>query len=310
MSAHAISLYLLSILFLGNVLLTPAFAARYPLDTRSDLVGDIRYEDLKGSWNASRIAQKFGLGINAIRQANPELSQMRQSKKLSLLIPDQHILPVVRDGIVVNLSEYRLYYFSSTGEVYTYPVAIGAEQSPSPITETYVVSKIEKPTWYPSSETRAHYLQTKGIELPWEVPAGPGNPLGPYAIKLSLPGYFLHGTNQQWGIGVSISSGCIRLYNRDIAELTFAVPNGTPTHFIRQPIKLGQQGSRLFVEVHTNGKQYSKRMLETAIIRELIAYEKIHGAFTINMGALDDVTSNPLGIPQAIGIYKKVNTRT
>lgn len=39
--------------------------------------------------------------------------------------------------------------------------------------------------------------------------------------------YRIHGTNEQWSIGKSMSSGCIRMMNQDIIDLFRRVPTGT-----------------------------------------------------------------------------------
>ncbi|HKK00571.1 MAG TPA: L,D-transpeptidase family protein, partial [Desulfuromonadales bacterium] len=44
--------------------------------------------------------------------------------------------------------------------------------------------------------------------------------------------------------------GCIRLYPKDIKDLFYHAPNGTPVRIIYQPIKVGRSGETLYVEVH------------------------------------------------------------
>ena len=48
---------------------------------------------------------------------------------------------------------------------------------------------------------------------------GPGNPLGARALYLGNTLYRIHGTNQPSTIGQTVSSGCIRLTNDDVADL-------------------------------------------------------------------------------------------
>lgn len=57
--------------------------------------------------------------------------------------------------------------------------------------------------------------------MPAVVPAGPDNPMGHHAIRLAAYGgvYLLHGTNADFGIGMRVSSGCIRLRDDDIKTL-------------------------------------------------------------------------------------------
>jgi lipoprotein-anchoring transpeptidase ErfK/SrfK len=52
---------------------------------------------------------------------------------------------------------------------------------------------------------------------------GPVNPLGARALYLWQGNkdtlYRIHGTNEPWTIGQNVSSGCIRLTNKDIVDL-------------------------------------------------------------------------------------------
>jgi L,D-transpeptidase YcfS len=92
-----------------------------------------------------------------------------------------------------------------------------------------------------------------GIELPAVVPAGPDNPMGHHAIRLAAYGgvYLLHGTNADFGIGMRVSSGCIRLRDNDIKTLFNKITPGTRVNIINTPIKASVEpnGSRL-VEIH------------------------------------------------------------
>lgn len=92
-----------------------------------------------------------------------------------------------------------------------------------------------------------------GIDLPAVVPAGPNNPMGHHAIRLAAYGgvYLLHGTNADFGIGMRVSSGCIRLRDADIKSLYNKITPGTKVNIINEPIKVSVEpnGTRL-VEVH------------------------------------------------------------
>jgi len=48
---------------------------------------------------------------------------------------------------------------------------------------------------------------------------GPDNPLGARALYIGTTLYRIHGTNQPWSIGQSVSSGCIRLMNEEVIDL-------------------------------------------------------------------------------------------
>lgn len=77
--------------------------------------------------------------------------------------------------------------------------------------------------------------------------------MGHHAIRLAAYGgvYLLHGTNADFGIGMRVSSGCIRLRDDDIKTLFSQVTPGTKVNIINTPIKVSAEpnGARL-VEVH------------------------------------------------------------
>ncbi len=89
-----------------------------------------------------------------------------------------------------------------------------------------------------------------GNPLPAVVPAGPDNPMGLYALYIGRL-YAIHGTNANFGIGLRVSHGCVRLRNDDIKFLFENVPVGTRVQFIDEPVKATTEpdGSR-YIEVH------------------------------------------------------------
>jgi lipoprotein-anchoring transpeptidase ErfK/SrfK len=66
--------------------------------------------------------------------------------------------------------------------------------------------------------------------LPDVIKGGtPQNPMGVAALVLSGDGqYAIHGTNRPESVGRFVSYGCIRMHNRDIADLYDRVSFGTP----------------------------------------------------------------------------------
>ena len=52
---------------------------------------------------------------------------------------------------------------------------------------------------------------------------GPDNPLGARALYLYRGDrdtvFRIHGTNEPWSIGLNVSSGCIRMLNKDVVDL-------------------------------------------------------------------------------------------
>lgn len=197
-------------------------------------------------------AAQYGQGLSNMLEANPDVDVFLSTSGSTLVVPQQLILPAtVRQGIVVNVAEMRLYYYpqdSNTVEVL--PIGIGQAGRETPRNwVTTVQRKQEAPSWTPTANTRREYAK-RGETLPAFVPAGPDNPMGLYAIYIGKL-YAIHGTNANFGIGLRVSQGCIRLRNDDIKYLFDNVPFGTRVQIIDQPIKMTAEpdGSR-WVEVH------------------------------------------------------------
>ncbi len=235
-----------------------ANATSWPLPANgSRLVGTNAFHQVADNGGSlEEIAKKYNVGFLALMQANPGVDAYVPRPHNILTIPHQTILPdTPREGIVLNLAELRLYYYpQGENRVVIFPIGIGqmGGDTLTPTMVTKVSQKRANPTWTPTANIRARY-KAEGIELPAVVPAGPDNPMGHHAIRLAAYGgvYLLHGTNADFGIGMRVSSGCIRLRDGDIKWLFNAVPLGTPVRIINEPVKatIEPDGSR-WVEVH------------------------------------------------------------
>lgn len=197
-------------------------------------------------------AAQYGQGLSNMLEANPGVDPFLPKSGTRLTIPQQLILPdTVREGIVVNVAEMRLYYYPPGGNtVEVLPIGIGQAGRETPRNwVTTVERKQVGPTWSPTPNTRRAYA-AEGKTLPAFVPAGPDNPMGLYAIYIGRL-YAIHGTNSNFGIGLRVSQGCIRLRNDDIKYLFDHVPVGTRVQLIDRPVKVTTEpdGSR-WVEVH------------------------------------------------------------
>lgn len=197
-------------------------------------------------------AAQYGQGLSNMLEANPGVDPFLPKSGTRLVIPQQLILPdTVREGIIVNAAEMRLYYYPPGGNtVEVLPIGIGQAGRETPRNwVTAVERKQEGPTWSPTPNTRRAYA-AEGKTLPAFVPAGPDNPMGLYAIYIGRL-YAIHGTNSNFGIGLRVSQGCIRLRNNDIKYLFDNVPVGTRVQLIDRPVKSTTEpdGSR-WVEVH------------------------------------------------------------
>lgn len=236
----------------------PARAYTWPLPPAgSRLVGENKFhvvENDGGSLEA--IAKKYNVGFLALLQANPGVDPYVPRAGSVLTIPLQTLLPdAPREGLVINLAELRLYYYPpGKKEVTVYPIGIGqlGGDTLTPTMVTTVSDKRANPTWTPTANIRARY-KAQGIDLPAVVPAGPDNPMGHHAIRLAAYGgvYLLHGTNADFGIGMRVSSGCIRLRDGDIETLFRVITPGTKVNILNTPIKVSEEpGGKRLVEIH------------------------------------------------------------
>ncbi|MEA9444615.1 L,D-transpeptidase family protein [Candidatus Fukatsuia symbiotica] len=200
------------------------------------------------------IAAKYQIGLLAMLEANPNTDPYLPEPKSQLIIPSQMLLPdTPHQGIIINLAELRLYYYPpDEKKVMVYPIGIGQRGRSTPIMITSVSQKIPNPTWTPTANIRKRYL-AEGKTLPAVVPAGAKNPMGLFALRLAdgRGEYLIHGTNANFGIGLRVSSGCIRLRPNDIEALFHTVSEGTRVQIINQPIKFSiEPDSKRYIEVH------------------------------------------------------------
>ncbi len=232
-----------------------AFAVVYPLPAaNSRLIG----ENLEitvpedSTLPLEHFAAQFQMGLSNIMEANPDADVYLPVPGSKMVIPHQLILPdAPREGIVINSAEMRLYYYPKGSKtVVVLPIGIGELGKDTPINwTTSVQRKKAGPTWTPTAKMHAEYA-ARGETLKTVFPAGPDNPMGLYALYIGNL-YAIHGTNANFGIGLRVSHGCVRLRADDIKYLFNNVPVGTRVQFINEPVKatVEPDGSR-YVEVH------------------------------------------------------------
>ena len=218
---------------------------------RDQVIGSIESQVLRYEDTLAKVARSAGVGLLGVQDLNPDVDPWLPGEGTEVRLPTSFILPDVPfEGMVINLSERRLYYFDVERErLLVYPIGIGSDQASTPLGVTKTVLRIKDPSWTPPESVRAERLAA-GQVLPGVVPPGPNNPLGEYAIQLGWPGYFIHGTNQPIGVGGLVSHGCIRLYPDHIEELATSVPNGTDVRVVAQPYKVGWRNGLLYLEAH------------------------------------------------------------
>ncbi|MBP1993315.1 L,D-transpeptidase [Paenibacillus eucommiae] len=101
--------------------------------------------------------------------------------------------------IEVDLGDHKLKLYQNGNLTKTYPVAVGKMTTNTPAGTYTIINKAPDP----------------------------GGPFGAFWMGLSRKHYGIHGTNEPWSIGKSVSHGCIRMNNKDVLELAELVPIGT-----------------------------------------------------------------------------------
>ena len=141
---------------------------------------------------------------------------------------------VVRSGwtpgdIHVDPGLHYIYLIEPGETAIRYGCAIGEEEQY--VSGTFEIQRrVEWPSWTPTANMIRREPEKYG-QYADGVPGGPDNPLGARALYLYKNGrdsmLRIHGTPQPWSIGMSVSSGCIRMVNEHVIDLYDRVPNGT-----------------------------------------------------------------------------------
>ncbi|MBI5612477.1 MAG: L,D-transpeptidase family protein [Gammaproteobacteria bacterium] len=270
-----------------------------------DVVGEIQTVVANEDDSLSDIARRFHIGYEEIVRANPDVDPWLPRAGTVVTVPTQYILPASpRTGIVLNVSELRLYYYppaaAGARTVVTHPVSVGDMDWSTPLGLTQVAAKVARPTWYPPKSIRAEHA-ADGDPLPAAVPPGPDNPLGEYALRLGFDGYLIHGTNKPNGIGMRVTHGCVRLYPEDIEALFRSVPVGTPVRIVDQPYKAGWRDGVLLLESHppfADSKQASPNNLTPAVQAILAATGK--KSIPVDWARALDAAGAARGIPEPV----------
>lgn len=127
-------------------------------------------------------------------------------------------------SIIIDTSQRFLYFVQENNTAVRYGVGVGRAGFEWKGTAK-IRRKTEWPSWHPPAAMRR-----RQPELPVMMPGGVKNPLGARALYLYQGGvdtlYRIHGTNQPWSIGKALSSGCVRMLNKDVEDLYARVRMG------------------------------------------------------------------------------------
>lgn len=291
-------------LIVGVFAVLPAQAENFLLPSPAvTVVGESHWIEADRRESLLDVARRNGLGFSDMKHANPDVDMWVPKDGARVLLPTAFILPNARrKGVVVNIPEYRLYFFfERDGQemVATFPISTGRMDWQTPLGDWKVTRKRTRPTWRPPKSIIAEYA-ADGEYLPPVVPPGPDNPLGDYAINLSAPGYLIHGTNRPRGVGMQVTHGCLRMLPEDIEWLFPQVPTGLPVTIVDQAVKIGWRGGRLYVEAHLALVEESPSEMEALIDRIRMSAEA--GRVELDQDAMHRVLIERKGVPAPVSL--------
>lgn len=273
-------------------------------DLNRSVFGQTQVLRARDSDTFSDIARSYGLGYDELKAANEGVDPWLPGQDTEIVLPTRFVLPdAPAQGIVLNIAAKRLYFFNEDSQsgaktVTTYPIGIGRVGWATPTGSATVIAKATDPAWYVPASVRAEH-RAAGDPLPAVVPPGPDNPLGRHVLKLDMPGYLLHGTNQPYGVGMRVSHGCVRLYPEDIETLYDATPRGTDVTIVNQPLVAGWEGGALWLASYPILED-DQRDLEVLFEESLAYLADRHGIVLESAGraALREMLERGDGIPR------------
>jgi L,D-transpeptidase ErfK/SrfK len=282
-------------------------AEYYEMNIQDSVVGEMARTYSRLDQTLPDIARLHNIGFTEMKRANVSVDTWIPGEKTEILLPKRFVLPVATHaGIIVNIPEMRLYYFPAgqkgeTRQVYTYPIGIGREGWATPYIATKIIQKTKDPAWHPPESIRAEHAK-QGHPLPKRVPPGPENPLGAFAMRLGLPSYLIHGTNKPYGVGLRVSSGCIRMYPEDIKALFEMAPVGTPVRIVNQPYKVGVLNGKIMLEaspyLEEDTDQFEGNL--TSVVKMLVSVSREH-KYEVDWELARRVITDRDSIPVEIG---------
>lgn len=170
---------------------------------------------VKSGDSLSSIAIRFNLPVTAIMKAN--------KLKGTVIYPGQR-LKVYKGDWKIEVSKIHklLYVFDGKDLFAIYDIGIGKEGR-TPKGNFILTDKIEHPSWYSPDGKVVPYGEKENV-------------LGTHWLKIepagdtdsSYSGYGIHGTWDEGSITKSLSNGCIRMTNDEVAELFMYIPRKTP----------------------------------------------------------------------------------
>ncbi|MCA0982939.1 L,D-transpeptidase family protein [Halobacillus yeomjeoni] len=147
-----------------------------------------------------QISRDYRTPLQSIIQANPTINPNLIYPGQPIIIPGYPDTSTLPYQIDISLMKRRLRLMRDGKLVKEYPIAVGRILHETPVGDFIIINKAPDP----------------------------GGPFGTMWMSLSKEHYGIHGTNDPGSIGKAVSLGCVRMYNKDVEELAYTIPIGTP----------------------------------------------------------------------------------
>lgn len=253
------------------------------------------------------VASRLGVRLRDLATMNrlkPDSTVLAGQK---LKYNNRRIVPKrLNNGIVINIPDRSLYLFRNGRVASRYPVAVGiAKKGDSiiwrtPVGKFRIIDKKENPTWkIPPSIQKE--MEENGEEVIAEIPPGPKNPLGKYAMRTTLPGIMIHSTTRPASINSYSSHGCIRVMPEHMERLFRDVTVPMQGEIVYAPVKAEvTEDGRVFLEVNNDSyeqledlAQEVNRVLKKARASEMVSWKKVRQLLNEKSGIAVDVSAVP-----------------
>jgi L,D-transpeptidase ErfK/SrfK len=252
------------------------------------------------------VARDYSVGYTELKRANPGRRHVDPRGRHARTAADPlRAAARPREGIVINLPEYRLYYFpepkqGERAQVVTYPISIGKMDWNTPIGRHRIISKAKEPV-----------LVSAGVD-----PRGPRqarqHPAARRAARAGQPARRLcHAAQPDLVPDSRHQQPGRRRHARDLRvhphvpgahrAIFPTVDVGTAVHIISEPIKVGWAADTLYVEVHPPLEEESEsqlRMRFTSLLREAAQLRGLE----IDWPRADAIFAAATGVPTEVPV--------
>lgn len=271
------------------------------------IVGEEGVYTAKRKESLRLVASRLGVRLRDLAAMNRIKPEATVFAGQQLQYNNRRIVPKrLNNGIVINIPDRSLYLFRNGRVAARYPVAVGiAKKGESiiwrtPVGKFRIVDKKENPTWkIPPSIQKE--MEENGEEVVAEIPPGPKNPLGKYAMRTTLPGIMIHSTTRPASINSYSSHGCIRVMPEHMERLFRDVTVPMQGEIIYAPVKAEVTGDgRVFLEVNKDSYEQLEdlalevnRVLKKVQASEKVSWKKVKQVLNEKSGIAVDVSAVP-----------------